>query len=277
MKGSNSYNEGFSESFRVYLAMLRASIQSRMEYRGSFIIYLLTFVGFYGAQVSVIGFMLYRFRDIGGWRPGEVAFLYGLLVLSQGIVGALFSGFHDFSSFIREGTFDRIMLRPLSPMLQVITMRFEAHGIANLVLGAISLYVAGRFVDVVWTPSALLMLFVTVVGGAMIFAAIRIIVGAAAFFTVSTEGLQHLVVFSSREFLLYPVEIYSKPVKFFLTFLFPIAFINFYPAHYFLSKSTAGLIHPYFIFLTLPVGVFLMAIALLFWRFGISRYTSTGS
>ena len=265
------------ENTMIYLNMTLAAVQSRMEYRGSFFIYTLTMVGFYGAQISVIGFMVNRFKHIGGWEAGEIAFLYGLLVLAQGIVGALFAGLHDFSSFVREGTFDRVLLRPLSPLLQIITMRFEAHGVANMILGIAALFVAQQFVDIRWSPASVSVLAVTVLGGAMILASIRIIVGATAFFTVSTEGLQHLIVFSSREFLLYPIEIYSKPVKFFLTFLFPIAFINFYPAHYFLEKSSASIIHPYFIFMTLPVGCLLMILALFYWKFGVRHYASTGS
>ena len=34
------------KEFSVYMAMIRAAVQSRMEYRGSFIMYLLTLVGF---------------------------------------------------------------------------------------------------------------------------------------------------------------------------------------------------------------------------------------
>jgi len=265
------------ENMMIYLHMLKAAMQSRMEYRGSFYIYIVTIIGFYSAQISVIGFMLYRFKTIGGWTAGEVAFLYSLLVLSQGIVGALFSGFHDFSTLIREGTFDRVLLRPLSPMLQVITMRFEAHGIANLLLGVVALVISGRFVSVQWSISTYAILLLTIIGGAMIFASIRVMVGAAAFFTVSTDGLQHLVVFSSREFLLYPVDIYSKPVRFFLTFLFPIAFVNFYPSYYFLARNSDTLFHPYFIYLTFPVGLLLMALATVFWKIGVAHYSSTGS
>ncbi|MDH5655537.1 MAG: ABC-2 family transporter protein [Spirochaetia bacterium] len=265
------------ENVYIYLHMLAAAVQSRMEYRGSFFIYTLTMVGFYGAQVSVIGFMLNRFRTIGGWDAGEIAFLYGLLVLAQGIVGALFAGLHDFSSFVREGTFDRVMLRPLSPLMQIITMRFEAHGVANMILGIAALVVAEQFVEINWNFLSISVMAVTVLGGAMILGAIRIMVGATAFFTVSTEGLQHLIVFSSREFLLYPIEIYSKPVKFFLTFLFPIAFINFYPAHYFLEKTSETIIHPYFIFMTFPVGLFMMILAVAYWKFGVNQYASTGT
>jgi len=73
------------------------------------------------------------------------------------------------------------------------------------------------------------------------------------------------------------VDIYNRPVRFALTFLFPLAFINFYPAHYFLNKDTATLFHPAFVYLTFPVGLLCMLIAVAFWRKAVKHYNSTGT
>jgi ABC-2 type transport system permease protein len=66
-------------------------------------------------------------------------------------------------------------------------------------------------------------------------------------------------------------------VRFLLTFFFPLAFINFYPAHYFLNKDTSTLFHPVFVYLTLPVGIVCMVLAVWFWRRAVKHYGSTGS
>lgn len=260
-----------------YGAMIRAAIQSRMEYRGSFIMYILTVLGFYSAQIGVVVLMLYKFKKIGTWEQGEMAFLYSLLVISTGLVSAIFSGFLEFSEFVRQGTFDRVLLRPLSPLLSVLCMRFEPGGLANIALGVIGFAVANSLTEIRWTVQAVGMLLLVLAGGVMIQGAIRIVTAASAFFTVSNDGMQQLFVFSAREFLLYPVDIYNRPVRFALTFLFPLAFINFYPAHYFLSKDTTSLFHPMFVYLTFPVGALCMLLAIWFWRKAVRHYGSTGS
>ncbi|MCE9597346.1 MAG: ABC-2 family transporter protein [Spirochaetia bacterium] len=260
-----------------YGSMVRAAIQSRMEYRGSFIMYILTILGFYGAQIGVVVLMLYKFERIGTWERGQMAFLYSLLVISTGLVSAIFSGFLEFSEFVRQGTFDRVLLRPLSPLLSVLCMRFEPGGFANIVLGVVGFVVANSLTEIRWTFEALLMLILVLTGGVLIQGSIRIITAASAFFTVSNDGMQQLFVFSAREFLLYPVDIYNKPVRFALTFLFPLAFINFYPAHYFLAKDTGMLFHPLFVYLTFPVGIACMMLAIWFWRKAVRHYGSTGS
>lgn len=264
-------------NFAAYMRLTRAAIESRMEYRGSFIMYILTLLGFYGAQIAVIGVMLNRFSTIGGWSAGEIAFLYSLLVLAQGIVASWFGGLVEFSDFVRQGTFDRLLLRPLSPLGQVLSMRFEAGGAANIFLGLAAFIVANKMVAIDWTFAKAGFLLLTVAGAAMILAAVRLIIAALAFVTISTDGLQHLFVFSSREFLLYPIDIYNRPVRVLLTFFFPLAFINFYPAHYFLARTDGLLFHPVFIYLTFPIGLFVFCIALLVWRRMLGTYASTGS
>lgn len=267
----------FWNDLPVYGSMIRAAIQSRMEYRGSFIMYILTIMGFYSAQIGVLWVMVNKFNKIGTWNAGEVAFLYSLLVIATGVVSALFSGFLEFSDFVRQGTFDRVLLRPLSPLFSILAMRFEPGGLANIVLGVVAFVTADRLVHIQWSPEAILMLVLVLSGGVMIMGAIRIIIAATAFYTISNEGMQHLFVFSSREFLLYPVDIYNRPVRFALTFLFPLAFINFYPAHYFLNKSADSLFHPAFVYFTFPVGLLCMILAIVFWRRAVVRYASTGS
>jgi len=261
----------------IYGKMILAAIASRMEYRGSFIVFILTLIGFYAAQVAVIGVMIYRFKDIGGWTAGEIALLYALLVLSQGIVAMLFAGLIDFSTYVREGSFDRVLLRPLSPMLQILCLQFDPAGVTHLSLGVIALFIANSMLDLSWSFSFVFYMLVSIIGGALILAAIRIIVAATAFFTVSNQGLQHLFVFSSREFLLYPISIYARPVQYMLTFFMPIAFVNFYPAHLFLARDSSSLIHPSFVYLTLPAGIVMMGLAFLFWRAGNRSYSSTGN
>ena len=76
---------------------------------------------------------------------------------------------------------------------------------------------------------------------------------------------------------MYPVHIYSFPVRVLLTFIFPIAFVNFYPAHFFLERQSETLFHPMLSYLSFPIGLTVLFLSLIFWRFGVNRYSSTGS
>lgn len=261
---------------QVYLKMILASIASRIEYRASFFIFLFTILAFYLAQILTIIAIIYRFQSIGGWSMGEMAFLYSLLVLSQGIVACSMGGLLEVSDLIRTGNFDRALVRPLSPLLQVIANGFDLTGVVHISLGVLAVVVANRFVKIDWTFTKVLILMLVVLGGSAILASIRIMIAAVAFWAIKTDSLAHLLVFSSREFLLYPVNIYSLPVRILLTFIFPLAFINFYPAHLFLQKDASTLFHPWFIYGTFPVGIFMLIVSILLWKYGQKHYESAG-
>ena len=265
------------QRFGIYMQLIKSSVQSRMEYRGTFIAFLITIAGFYLAQVAVIVVILGKFGTIGGWAPGEMAFLYALLILANGFVSAIFSGMVDFSDLVRQGTFDRLLLRPLSALGQTLTMQFDLTGLLHLVLGLVALILATTLLKIEWTFLKFSFLALSVAGGVLILGGVRIIVASICFYTVRNESLQHLIVFSTREFLMYPVSIYVRPVQLFLTFLFPIAFVNFYPAHVLLNRDSAGLISPLLAYLAFPVGLVVFFLSLWFWKVGERHYSSTGS
>ncbi|MCS7205029.1 MAG: ABC-2 family transporter protein [Leptospiraceae bacterium] len=260
----------------TYLRLILSSIQSKMEYRGSFYVFLLSIVSFYLSQIFVIVIMIYNFRSIQGWGPGELSLLYTLFIFSYGITSNVFSGLLFFSEFIRKGDYDRILLRPLNTLGQIISMNFDLTGLIHFGLGIIALILTHHFLPIEWDLKRIFLFVLTIIGGSLIFGAIRIFVAGVSFFAIKNDSLQHLVVFSTREFILYPLNIYNRFVQFFLTFIFPIGFVNYYPAHLFLDKKEAFL-HPMLIYGTFPVGVVFFLLSLLFWRVGEKHYGSTGS
>lgn len=273
---TNQSNYTLKETIYIYLRIAIASIKSRMEYRASFLVFLFTLVTFYTAQIATIGIVITRFKTIGGWTMGEMAFLYSLLILSQGIVTFIFSGILDFGEFVRDGTFDRFLVRPLSPLIQIIMGGFEISGFAHIILGFLTFFMANSLITVHWNLLNGLVFVTVVIGGALILGSIRIIIAAIAFYAVNTNSLVHLFVFSSREFLLYPLNIYNGGLRFLLTFIVPLGFINFYPAHYFLNKSGDDIFHPLFVFGTLPIGMVMFLFSLWLWKRGQDDYESAG-
>ncbi|MCG6193941.1 ABC-2 family transporter protein [Leptospira sp. FAT2] len=264
-------------SIKTYFKLALSSIQSHMEYKASFWIYLVTLLVYYSAQAGTIFILLSRFSSIGGWSRGEIAFLYSLLIFAQGIVASVFSGMVEFGSLVRDGSYDRYLLRPLSPIGQVLMNHFDITGLLHLVLGILTFLVANQFTNIEWTFWKVCMLFLSVFGSAMILAGIRIAIASIAFYAVQNYSLVHLFIFSSREFMMYPMNIYNVSIRILLTFLLPLGFVNFYPAHYFLAKNSESLFHPLFIYLNFPVGFLLFFGSLFIWKKGQRRYESTGT
>ena len=262
----------------IYAKLIVASIKAKMEYKVAFLFMLVALIFFYLGQIGVVLVTLSRFNTINGWTIGEMAFLYGLLVFSQAIATLFFSSLTGFETHVIEGTFDRLLLRPLSPLGQIMANNFEIGSLAHFIIGVTALYYGSMLAGVEWSIANGLFFAVVMTGAVMIHGGIRIAVSAVAFWTLRNRSLVHIFVFSSKELILYPVSIFSHWVQLFLTIIFPIAFINFYPSHHFLNRDPEGLLfHPTIQYMTPVVGVLVLSAALLLWRRGINHYQSVGN
>ena len=114
-------------------------------------------------------------------------------------------------------------------------------------------------------------------GGTLIELAINLIVATIAFWFVRVDALRWIVLQLEQEFTRYPIGIYTRGVRLFLTFVFPFAFMNYFPATYFLHKPESALDLPPAVGLLSPViGLTFLAVAYAFWRFGLDRYKGVG-
>ena len=71
----------------------------------------------------------------------------------------------------------------------------------------------------------------------------------------------------------YPITIFSLPVRVFLTFVLPFAWVAFYPAAWFVGGEQFSRLALF----TPLVGVVVFGGSLIIWGRGIRNYTSTGS
>ncbi|MGR3319440.1 MAG: ABC transporter permease, partial [Candidatus Anammoxibacter sp.] len=225
------------DTIKIYLALIAASIRARMVYKTSFLFYVFSIMTFYIGQIGLLFVILNQFHQIQGWSLGEMAFLYSLLTFAHGFTNLIFAQLLHFDQIIVNGDFDRTLVRPLSPLGQIIFSKFDASTVAHLIIGIVALYFGSQLAGIEWTLRKILLFPVIITGGVLIAGGIRLLVTSVAFWTLRNRALVHTVVFSSKEFIIYPVTIYNTGIQLFLTFVFPIAFINFYPAHLFLARS----------------------------------------
>ncbi len=104
----------------LYRRLIGARIRAQMQYRLSFL--LMTLVSFVvtGSDLLAILILFNYFGELAGWRAGEVALLYGLAMVAFGLSEMVAAGFDLFPQAIRQGEFDRVLLRPVGIFVQVL-------------------------------------------------------------------------------------------------------------------------------------------------------------
>jgi len=263
---------------RVLGLVMLAGIKSRMEYRLDFFLRVTMGVVWNLTSLVFIWAVLARFKSMAGWSQEEVFFIYTLRLLAHGGYCLLFHNVQTVSRAVRWGDFDRVLLRPLNPLLQLITWEYDPAGIGDVGLGLLCFAVVSRMLEFHWTPPALAFLVLVVAGGCLIELSLFLLTNTLVFWITEAGRLSWFVVGTfSDNFALYPLNIYNSVLQFVMTFLVPVGFMSYYPATLFLNRTGDTLFSPVFAYLTPLVGLCLFALAYSFWRVGINRYQSTGS
>jgi ABC-2 type transport system permease protein len=263
-------------NFTSYWRMAMAMARSQMQYRLNFISMLVATILTYGGQFLSIYWLTLRFRELNGWKLEELVLLYALAILAWGFAVSFFDSLQAFEDQIRNGTFDRALLRPMNPLLHVLGSQSPVNGLGQFVFSIAAFGLAFRATGLAFTPVKLLYVVLTAIGGGMIFGGALIIVAAAAFWTTRTYTFYWGVLIPARQLIHYPVSIYPRAVQAVLTVAVPFAFINYFPAHVLLDR-TGELNYPVLGWATPLVGVATISAAYAIWRFGTRFYTGTGS
>ena len=266
-------------SLSIYGRLLGAQIRSQLQYRFSFILDLLATGFITVTEFGSMALVLQRFDNIQGWTLPEVAFLYGLVEISFGLMDMLFSGFDPprFGQTVRRGTFDQLLLRPINITVQVMGSDLELRRLGRISFGVGIFILALTLNDIAWSLPKLLYLPVVIASLVAFFGGLFIIGSVITFWTVDSIEVLNMLTYGGSFTISYPMNIYPNWLRHFFTYIVPAIFLNFYPALYFLDKPDPFNFPAFAPFLAPLVGFGILWLSLRIWHFGIQHYQSTGN
>jgi ABC-2 type transport system permease protein len=263
---------------RLYLRYLGISLRSQMQYRASFIMVAMGACLAHFTEFIGIWALFTRFGTLRGWGLAEVGLFYGLINVAMNTGEAVARGFDLFPSMVKNGDFDRLLLRPRHTALQVGAQELQLARIGPMVQGLVVLLWAVSVLEIEWTIARIGLMLFTVLGGACLFAGLFVIQATLAFWTTETLELMNTMTYGGRETAQYPLNIYRPWFRKFFTFVVPLACVSYYPILVILGRvDTASGCPPWFGWIAPIIGLLFLIISLQFWQFGVRHYRSTGS
>ncbi len=263
------------KSLRIYSFYFTQFLKRRLAYRMDFLLGMLSSV--FSAVSGLIFILLlidgHTIPQLQGWSRDEVLFIYAFSMLSTSLFLILAPNLFRFGDrYIIQGEFDRVLLRPLNSLAQVIFESFNLDSLGSTFLGGGLLFYAARRLSLSFGFFEFFWLIVGACSGAVILLAVFVSLASVSFHFEDRIGISppfwNLIMFGR-----YPTPIYDRFLQILLRWVIPFAFIAFYPATFFLRPNDYTL----YCFLTPLVALFFSFIALASWNFGVSRYTSTGN
>jgi ABC-2 type transport system permease protein len=256
----------------IYFRCLGQQMKAILAYEADFAILMLSAV-----MVQIVGFafiwaIFQRIPSVNGWTFWQVVMMYALIFVTEGVGSLFFEGTWRVSELVYTGRFDQMLLRPVSPIVQVLAGAVGYNGLGNIATGMALIGVAMVNAPVQWTPGRLAMFAILLVSASIIRVAINLGSAASAFWVRTPWSMIPVFVHQLGDFAKYPITIYSIGVQALIVVAVPFAFISFFPTAYVFGVeawSLAGLLTPL-------VAVYCMVMAVALFRLGLRNYESTG-
>jgi ABC-2 type transport system permease protein len=261
----------------LYLKCIRMTLLRHFQYRIS--LFLMVLGTFCGSFVEFIGILVLmtRFNSLVGWDLYEVAFLYGMINISFAISEGLGRGFDMFAIQVINAEFDRVLLRPRSAFLQVLSHDFTLIRAGRFFQGLGIMLWAAAHLAVAWNSAKILLLLFALAGGVLVFGALLVMQAALCFWSTQSLEIVNSFTYGGVETTQWPLPVYNHWFAKIFILVIPLACVNYFPALAILNKPDALGSPIWFQWISPLAAVFFFSLALLVWRTGVRHYRSTGS
>ncbi|MCK2215980.1 ABC transporter permease [Actinomadura sp. ATCC 31491] len=260
---------------RTYVLLAWTWTRAAAAYPASF--WLMTVLGLAVAvtDVAVILVVFANTTTLAGFSREEVLFLYGAAGLPFTLCDMFVSNIDRVSQHIKAGTLDTFLIRPAGAWLQLATDRFTATRIGRVLQagGVLGYALTALGPD----PGRLWMLPVMIATGVVIFTSLWTLAGALQFVLTGAPEVVNSFTYGGFQLTQYPMSIYGRDLVRGVTYVLPLAFVNWQPALYVLDRADPFGTPGFTRFLGPVAAAVLALLAALAWRQGIRHYRSTGS
>ena len=258
---------------KLYGMFLSQYIKTLMQSKVDFFV---GFIAFFFIQASGIAFLYLVFNqipDLKGWSFEELLFIYGFAQIPRGLD-------HMFTDYIWilagnvvvRGQFDRYLLRPLNPLFQLIAERFQADGIGEVIIGILLVIYSYNKLDLSFTFIKYILMVILIMAATVIYTSIKLFFASLAFWIKRSQSILYMF-YMTADFSKYPIGIYHKIIRYFITFIIPFALTAYIPASYFLGVTSLQLA----LGLVIGMAIVLWLIAYNTFKRGTNIYESVGN
>lgn len=266
------------ETAGIYGRLLGARIRADWQYRTSFVLFALGQALIALLDFAVIAVLFGQVPQLAGWTLPEVAFLYGVSSVAFALADVFVSQVADaLPALIREGGFDRLLVRPVGTLVQISAEFFALRRLGKLLQSAAILWLAVAWLDREWQPGTVLLTLLAIAAGAVIFGAVFVLTSAIAFWTVESNEVANAFTYGGYHLTQYPLSILDGWLRRLVVYVLPLGFVAYLPALLILGKPAPPGLPRVLGYASPVVAAALALLARAAWATAVRRYRGTGS
>jgi ABC-2 type transport system permease protein len=260
----------------IYAHLIGARIRGQLQYRLSFALYVCgQFLASFLDLLAIL-VLFQRVDALGGWSVDEVLYLYGVSQVAFCAADMFGSQVDRSAVYIKQGTFDQLLVRPLGTLFQLSTGEFELRRGGKVLQAVLVFAIAAARLPVPWTLARALVTVATIASGFVIFGSLWVITSSLAFWTVETQEVANSFTYGGGFISQYPADVLTGWLRRTILVV-PLTFVAYLPAAWVLGKQDVYRF-PTWLLLSSPMAALASAVvARGVWHTAIRHYRSTGS
>ncbi|MGI8868153.1 MAG: ABC transporter permease [Mycobacteriales bacterium] len=255
---------------RIFGILFSLSLRRHVAFRADLVFALmLTAINLF-ATLTALAMVFSRTSSLSGWSADQAVTLVGTFQIVSGLREAFVEpSLRWLGKQVQEGEFDALLTQPAPAVFLTSFSSCAPLALTQTVLGA-GVVGYGLARQHGMTPARIIAWAVLVLCGAVIMWAVRALLAAVVFWALNFD--LDIVYDGLWRFAGYPISIYRRPLRLFLTYVIPLAVVSTLPAS--VATRSASLA-------AVPVGagaaVLLCLLTVTVWHLGVARYTSATS
>ena len=260
-----------------YRAVLSSRIRSQLAYRRSFALDVSGSAGVGLLEFLSVYVIFTNVTELGGLDFAGVALVFAFANLGFSLADIVVGHVDALPTYLRSGTLDAFLLRPLSVLGQLVTSDVQLRRLGRCAVGVAILAVALPQAGIDWGWGAALLVVAIPLVGAVIFAAVFVAAAAAQFWLVDGAEFTNAFVYGGSNAASYPTSVFTTPLRAAVTFVLPAAFTAYLPTLLLLGEPGPAWTPAWLGWFAPVAAVVAWVVALTGWKAGLRHYTGTGS
>jgi ABC-2 type transport system permease protein len=245
-------------------------------------IYLVAQTLIIAVEFVVIVLLFELVPDLGGWNYRQVVFLYGMAAAPFSVTTLTIASVESLAEHVRAGTFDRLLLRPVPAMVQLVGNEFQLRRVGKMLTPFAVLIWAIPRAGIDWNLGTAVVFAMAFVCGTLIYSALWIATASLSFWVVASREATNAATYGGEFANEYPLHLYRGWIRAVLGWALPLAFVAYVPAIHLFGAEAEAATNPlglpsWLVYTTPAVTAAALAVSLGLWSLGIRHYQSTGS
>lgn len=261
----------------LYVRYAAVSIRSQLQYRAAMSIATIGVFLVTASELFAIWALFHRFGQVRGWTLPEIALFYGLVMTSWPLSQAIGRGFDVFTLMVKDGGFDRLLVRPRSTVLQLLGQELTLRRVGQLIQGLAVFGYACTAGSIDWSPAKVALAIGAIACCICTFLGVLVVQATSAFWTI--EGLEVWSAFTHGGMTMsqYPLAIYRGWFRNFYIYVLPLGCVLYFPGLVILGHADPLGTPAWLGWIAPLAGPVFLRLCLQVWKIGVAHYQSTGS